>query len=232
MADLTGAQLRQGVEMIIRVTPAKIAVVAAVAVLYNSWVWAPVVAQNPALTGYLSELAALDQPGSGFFRIADVLAALGVAGIALAGTRRWRDWLGAGAKWTAGALAAFAAFTILDAIFPMPCATTFDAACKARESANFFAPEFFVHTVASTLVGASILVSIAAVWWVRRSPLVLGVGVVIAGAMALTVVIAFTVGSGHGWWQALQVLATSAWFGYLVIHLDARAVTAPDGNAA
>ncbi|WP_164712453.1 DUF998 domain-containing protein [Trueperella bialowiezensis] len=212
---------KNGTPVRVQITPGKIAFAVLIAVLYNSWVWWTATGSHSPFIGYLSELAAKDQPASWFFRSADCLAAITVGVLAIVGARRWRGWLGAAAGYLSAALGAFAVFTVVDAVFPMPCATTFDAACKAREAENFFAPEFFMHTAASTLVGTAIMVSVAVVWWVHRSRGVLAVGLLIGGAMLATIAIAFTVGRGHGIWQAIQVLATTGWFAYLIFHLDA-----------
>ena len=133
--------------------------VAAAALCYLSWVLAPWVAVGSGLdpvTTYASELAATDQPRSGFFRVGDLIAGLLVAGAAAAvlagGARRRIGWV---------ALLAFGIATIGDASAPLSCAPSADAACAAREAA-FDVP--WTHTVhVGTSVAASVAMLIAVV---------------------------------------------------------------------
>lgn len=200
-----------------------------VLVVYNSWVTAPWLSPNPrALLGYLSELAATDQPASGFYRVADSLAACGLLAIAALGWCGWRAWLGrGGARWTAGLLALVALATIADAIWAMPCAVTLDAQCAAAYKANPFGMDHFPHVVASVTVGSGLVASVAAAAvarWRRgqrggaRRLAVFGalLGLSLLGSVALEV----TVGLGQGIVQAVQVLLAAGWAAYLAWRVD------------
>ncbi|MDO5081634.1 DUF998 domain-containing protein [Buchananella hordeovulneris] len=200
-----------------------------VLVVYNSWVTAPWLSSNPqALLGYLSELAATDQPASGFYRVADSLAACGLLLIAALGWRGWRAWLGRhGAQWTAGLLALVALATIADAIWAMPCAVTLDPLCAAAYQANPFGMDHFPHVVASVTVGTGLVASVASAALARwrggqrrsaRRLLLFGalLGLSLLGSVALEV----TVGLGQGVVQAGQVLLATAWAGYLAWRVD------------
>lgn len=196
-----------------------------VLVSYNSWLAAPLLNPNPqALAGYLSELAATNQPYHWFFRAGDALTALLVALIARLVWRCGDAWLGRAKRWLVGALALVSAATLTDIIFALRCTPTFDAACKAAERANPFELNTLVHATASSLVGLGLLGTFAAVWFARRAAgahqeaaIVLVYGLVVAATMLGTIVVASTVGIGHGYLQLVQILASSLWFGWLAL---------------
>lgn len=196
-----------------------------VIVSYNTWLAAPLLNPNPrALSGYLSELAATNQPYHWFFRAGDAVTALLVGLIAWLVWRAGDQWLGRAKRWLVASLALVGVATLADIIFAMGCTPSFDAACKTAEQTNPFELNTFVHALASSLVGLGLLGSFAAVWFARRAAgdryqvTVVTVWGLVVGLMMLgTVVIAYTVGIGHGYLQLVQVFASSLWFGWLAL---------------
>lgn len=136
-----------------------LAVVAGVA--YSAWGLQFLL--NPRLdpvNGYVSELSATDQPFHGLFSATDFVAgalAIVVAGLVLSRARP-RGWALAG--WVA--LSLFGVFSIADSVLAMDCAPNSDTTCALRERAAkvSFAHEF--HSVTSTLVVVSGIVSLIA----------------------------------------------------------------------
>ncbi|MCO5974681.1 DUF998 domain-containing protein [Actinoallomurus soli] len=142
--------------------PACLPVLAAIAgVVYSSWVLQFVI--NPKLdpvNGYVSELSATDQPYHGFFSGCDFFSgtlSIVVAAIVL---RRLRPGGWALVGWLS--LLLFGVFSIGDSLFAMDCAPNSDPTCALRERAGTvsFAHEF--HSVTSTLVVTSGIVSLIA----------------------------------------------------------------------
>lgn len=150
------------------------------AVVYLSWVLAPWVAQGglDPVTTYASELAATDQPGSWFFRVADMfsgalLAAVGLIGLlayrrgeltASAVLRQgpWRErWEPIG--WIA--LVVFGLATVADASSPLSCAPSADKVCAAREAAFEVPWTHLVHVGTSVTASLGMLAAIIALTW-------------------------------------------------------------------
>lgn len=130
-------------------------------IVYSSWVLQFLI--NPrldAVNGYVSELSATDQPYHGFFSGCDFLAgALSITvGVVVLRRLRPRGWALVG--WLA--LVLFGIFSIGDSLFAMDCAPNSDPTCALRERAETvsFAHEF--HSVTSTLVVTSGIVSLIA----------------------------------------------------------------------
>ncbi|WP_345354975.1 DUF998 domain-containing protein [Actinoallomurus liliacearum] len=142
--------------------PAFLPVLAAVAgVVYSSWILQFLIDPKlDAVNGYVSELSATDQPYHGFFSGCDFLAgALSIVVAAVVLRRlRPRGWALVG--WAA--LLWFGVFSIGDSLFAMDCAPNSDPTCALRERAGTvsFAHEF--HSVTSTLVVTSGIVSLIA----------------------------------------------------------------------
>lgn len=184
--------------------------------LYASWTSGPWI--NPGtnlLDGYVSELAALDQPGSALFRAADVLAGLCAAAAAAPGLL-WREGRWATTGWAG--LALFGLATIATACMPMDCATFVDSGCAVRELAGTLSLPHQLHALSSSLAGAGALVAMAGLGFAaRRSP---GIGpapqwalawsVVTAAAMLGTLVALMT-GSWAGVLQRAQLAGISTW---------------------
>ncbi|WP_165943871.1 DUF998 domain-containing protein [Saccharopolyspora karakumensis] len=129
---------------------------ACAAVLYSLWLLGPWI--NPgldALNGYVSELAARDQPGSRLFRIGDGLAGLLAAAAAVAGIR----CSGGGAVGWSGLLV-FGVATGLDgALTPMTCASYVDSGCAVRELVGALPATHTVHEMTSSVAALGMLVA-------------------------------------------------------------------------
>lgn len=186
----------------------------AVFILYNSWLAWPLNGNPQILRGYLSELAALDQPYSWFFRLGDALAALVIALIAWLGRQRWEPWLGAWARRLSMALFLAAGATLLDVVFALPCAESHDSVCAATPSLTRQ-----LHALTSGTVGVAFLLSFVCVAWglragrgwdgAARSCLALGA---VAGVLMLHSALApWTAPGTQGPVQALQVMLCSLW---------------------
>ncbi|MFG1701695.1 alpha/beta fold hydrolase [Nonomuraea sp. M3C6] len=118
------------------------------AVLGSAWITGQFT--TPAVDrtdGYVSELAARDQPWTRLFRVSDALSGLACAfGVALVPrvAREWRGWL---------ALAAFGLFTFVAGLFPLDCAALSDPACGQRAISYGHR----VHTLAGALATLAVL---------------------------------------------------------------------------
>nr|WP_300339100.1 DUF998 domain-containing protein [Actinomyces sp.] len=190
---------------------------------YNTWLAWPINGNPRILTGYLSELAASDQPYFWFFRTGDLVSALLISLIAWTGSRAWRAWLGPWAPRLAAALAVVAAATALDCVVALPCAESHDAVCKATPSLVRH-----LHAVTSSTVGLAFLASFILVLtallgrdgWSRTALVVTVVGAV-SGLLMLASAVAPWVAPGtQGVTQAVQVLICSAWVAWLAWRLD------------
>lgn len=124
---------------------------------YNAWLlWRPLNGHPEILHGFLSELAARDQPHALVFRTGDLITAV----ISGAGAVRMlimvRIWPPTHRWWTvAGAgLALFAASTFYDALFAMDCASSRDPACRAAQDAGALSITHYLHS--ATSVGAQV----------------------------------------------------------------------------
>ncbi|MFC7339906.1 DUF998 domain-containing protein [Saccharopolyspora griseoalba] len=129
---------------------------ASAAVLYSLWVLGPWI--NPgldALNGYVSELAARDQPGSWLFRVGDGLAGLLAAAAAAAGIRG----SGGGLVGWSGLLV-FGVATGLDgALTPMTCASFVDSGCAVRELVGALPATHALHEMTSSVAALGVLVA-------------------------------------------------------------------------
>lgn len=147
-----------------------LSLLAAAAVLYSGvpWEWIFGTSLNPS-TSYLSELAALDQPASGAFRVLDSLAGVAMAAAAVVvwpAVRRWP------ARCAVAALGIFGVGTILDIVFPMTCATSVTQACAALEARGDLGVGHAIHTYASVMAdgGAVVLAAAVVVMCISRRP--------------------------------------------------------------
>ncbi|WP_309051392.1 DUF998 domain-containing protein [Streptomyces sp.] len=151
------------------------------ALAYTAWVLEAVLGTGPdPVRGYVSELAAADQPFGGFFRAADRTAGFLVLVGALAGllaTLRRRaapppppgvpSWArrpdrAPGTAWSVAgwaALAVFGAATVADSWLPLSCAPTTDPACAAREAAGAVPATHAAHAVSSGLATTGAVVA-------------------------------------------------------------------------
>ncbi|MEV0202149.1 alpha/beta fold hydrolase, partial [Nonomuraea sp. NPDC050691] len=147
------------------------------AVLASAWVTGQFT--SPALSGaggYVSELAARDQPWTRLFRATDALAGLAcLVGVALV-PRTSRE----GAGWLA--LTAFAALTLAGGVFPLDCAMLSDPSCAHRARS----PAHYLHTVTwapSGACGVAAMVLLSLRWHTWPAALLAGASL---GATALT----------------------------------------------
>ncbi|SDT16738.1 DUF998 domain-containing protein [Microlunatus soli] len=137
-------------------------------VSYNTRIWWQPLNGDPAiLRGYLSELAAADQPHHLFFRAGDLVAAVLILVTAVTGLARVGR--GVARRWWA---AAYAGLTLLaasiaaGAIFPMDCSPSLDRSCAVAEHAGAVTPAHDLHTLAGVgveigLLGALVAGSVA-----------------------------------------------------------------------
>lgn len=186
----------------------------AAAVCYLTWVLDEAV--NPGLDplrSYVSEYAADDQPGAWFFRIGDVLTgtlagAAAVMFVKDAAAERATDITVKVAWWS---VVVFGVATLLDAgPFTLTCAPSVDGACRAAEQAGTLPVPDQVHSVASVLSAAAVLVAAFGFAVTSRSPLMWGLAAVLALSTAATLIA--VLGSGDvGVVQRIQLLLTSVW---------------------
>ncbi|MFI6812576.1 alpha/beta fold hydrolase [Nonomuraea sp. NPDC050328] len=179
------------------------------AVLYSAWI--PGEFTTPALDrmhGYLSELAARDQPWSGLFQLADAGAGLAcLAGVALVPRipREWLGWLG---------LAAFGLFTVGGALLPLDCASVSDPACERGQRSL----AHHLHAVTSALSVAGVTVSM-----VLLSRTVLAWVITAASLAATSLALASMVlGNLAGLAQRAQLVLIALWLLYLAARLLTR----------
>ncbi|TLF57156.1 DUF998 domain-containing protein, partial [Nonomuraea sp. KC401] len=191
------------------------------AVLGSAWITGQFT--TPAVDrahGYVSELAARDQPWTRLFRISDGLAGLAcVSGVLLLprAAREWQGWL---------ALAAFGLLTSASAVFPLDCAVLSDPACGLREPSW----PHRLHALAgslSTVCGLAAMVLLGMRWrsWVAWSFTWLSVGATVLMVGALVT------GQGVGIAHRAQLTMFAVWLVYAALHLlvaDEHEASAPD----
>ncbi|WP_175408661.1 DUF998 domain-containing protein [Streptomyces sp. TRM64462] len=198
------------------------------ALSYSAWLLEPFLGTGlDPVESYVSELAATDQPLSGFFRAADLVAgallltaALLAVALPAVRTLERRFWSVTG--WVA--LAVFGAATVADSRLPLSCAPTADAACAAREDAGLVPATHAAHAVSSSLamagaVTAVVALTVAARRYGRWRPLArTGPALVAlelaATAWTLAAVTAFEAERGHwalGAAQRAQLLLLAIW---------------------
>ena len=197
---------------------------AGVLLSYDSWVLLFLSPYPFPLTGYVSELAAADQPYSWLFRSGDALAGSLMVLIAILGVRGWRPRFGRAAMPLAVAIGVAGLATIGDSIAALPCTQTFDPVCYAEYTANPLRPDFLLHAIAYSIVaiGAMASLVIAVIALRRRGSLgtaygrgVLAVLGVLIVANIGSVIIEMTWRAGQGYIHALGVLVLAAWAAHL-----------------
>ncbi|MGK2348840.1 DUF998 domain-containing protein [Actinomyces sp. W5033] len=195
---------------------------AAVLLSYNTWVLAPLLWAGGPLPGYLSELAADDQPWQWVFRGGDLLAGLLLAAVAALGRRGWRDLLGRWSTLLALALAAAGVGTVADALGNMPCSPSMDVTCQDTGLAAA------LHTLASGVVGTGFLGALVLLVLALREmgaprPQVGGalVAAVGLGLLDVLTLVLAALSPGSQWWpQVGQVLLSSMVGAVLALRLD------------
>lgn len=190
-------------------------------VVYSAFLATPLLGTrlDPARS-YVSELAALDQPRAGVFRVVDAVVGLVVviAAVHVAPGARV-----AAVRWAGVALGLFGVATLLDVAAPMTCAPSADAACAAAESSRSVLA-FGVHEVSSFVANLAAILAVVLLAVARSrgrsadqpaSPFegALLVGLPLVVVPGLLVVLEETVGLGLdpvvGYVQRVQVLALS-----------------------
>ncbi|WP_366180571.1 DUF998 domain-containing protein [Actinomyces timonensis] len=192
-------------------------------VLYNTWIAWPLNGGPDALLGYVSELAAADQPFSWFFRAGDIAAAVVFALIALLGRRGWEAWLGQ--RWARRvclALAGVTVGTVLDVIFNLPCAESRDASCAAMPSL-----QRHLHETASAITSVAEVAMITLValalaardGWTRRARQAAQLAGVVTVLLLTSAVAPYALPGVQGPIQIVQILLCSLWIAYLAWQL-------------
>ncbi|MGW4798071.1 DUF998 domain-containing protein, partial [Nonomuraea sp. NPDC004297] len=179
------------------------------AVLGSAWVTGQFT--TPAVDrteGFVSELAARDQPWTRLFRISDALSGLAcLAGVALVPrvAREWPGWL---------ALAGYALFTFLAGVFPLDCATLSNPLCGQRGTS--FA--HLAHTLAGVLGTVAVLAAMAllSVCWRSRVSLFF---TALTLAATLVTAAAQVVGHGVGLAHRAQLTMIAVWLVYVALRL-------------
>ncbi|NJP90737.1 alpha/beta fold hydrolase [Nonomuraea sp. FMUSA5-5] len=191
------------------------------AVLASAWVTGQFT--TPAVDrteGYVSELAARNQPWTRLFRVSDVLAGLAcLAGVALVPrvAREWPGWL---------ALAAFGLLTVVAGLFPLDCAALSDPLC-GRQGASAAHVAHAAARVLGTIAVLVAMVLLSARWRARASWLftwlTLGATLLTAGAQAA--------GHGVGLAHRAQLTMIAVWLVYVALRLLVADDAAADATA-
>jgi pimeloyl-ACP methyl ester carboxylesterase len=196
------------------------------AVLGSAWITGQFTTPRVDRTdGYVSELAARDQPWTRLFRVSDALSGLAcVFGVALVPTaaREGRGWL---------ALAAFGLLTLAAGLFPLDCATLSDPSCGRRPMSS----GHYAHLLVGALATAAVLVAmvlLSARWrsWVSWLFTWLGL------AATLLVMAANADRHGVGIAHRAQLTMFAIWLVYAALHLLVSddvivRASAPQGDA-
>jgi hypothetical protein len=198
---------------------------------YNTWLTAvPVQGHRRVFGGYLSELAASDQPQHWLFRAGDLLTGLLALVLAAAvhaamSSSRPRSRGDRYRLMVLACLLLFAAATALDSVFALDCAPSHDTACQRAEDQAQLSLSHRLHEVTSVAaqVGAtgSMTAGVLSVTTNGSDEMILGAGrrrfvvvlfVVHAVALAtmITMIAADARALGHG--QAVTVGTASLWF--------------------
>ncbi|MEV0379880.1 alpha/beta fold hydrolase [Nonomuraea sp. NPDC050643] len=179
------------------------------AVLGSAWITGQFTTPQVDRTdGYVSELAARDQPWTRLFRVSEALSGLACAlGVALVPrvAREWPGWL---------ALAAFGLLTFVAGLFPLDCAALSDPAC-AQRAASF---GHRIHTLAGALATAAVLIAMALLggqWRSRVSWLFTWMSL-IATLLTLAALVA---GHGVGLAHRAQLTMFAVWLVYVAMRL-------------
>lgn len=165
----------------------------------------------------VSELEARDQPDSGFFRLASLLA--GVAAVLFAAALRRR--LPAGWAGSAGcrAIALFGLGSIADAAMPLDCAPSAEPVCRSLEEHGPLSWPHQAHTWSSVLGICAVIASLwlfgrhlhgRPQWRATAAAGRIGFGW-LAGYSATVGVMALRYTAGVGLAQRVQILAFAAW---------------------
>jgi hypothetical protein len=191
------------------------------AVLYASWLLAPLL--NPEMDtigGYASELAARDQPYHLVFGLADTATGLLVALASVALARDARGWARTG--WLGAAL--FGVATALDGwVASLDCAPSIDAQCARLERLGELSVRHEAHSVSSSLAIAGAVLSVVALLRALRGPArgwfrwgLLPAAVLLAGTGG-TLLEAVRPDMVLGVWQRVQLVGLSGWLAFTAV---------------
>ncbi|SDJ13561.1 Pimeloyl-ACP methyl ester carboxylesterase [Nonomuraea jiangxiensis] len=179
------------------------------AVLSSAWITGQFT--TPAVDrtdGYVSELAARNQPWTRLFRVSEVLSGLScVFGVALVPrvAREWPGWL---------ALAAFGLLTFAAGLFPLDCAALSDPAC-GRAGTSF---AHRMHTLAGPLGTVAVLAAMV-VLSLRWRSWVSWLFTWLSLAATLLTVAAHADRHGVGIAHRAQLTLIAVWLVYVAVHL-------------
>ncbi|SPT52881.1 Uncharacterised protein [Actinomyces bovis] len=196
--------------------------IALVLVPYNAWLLGPWLWVGRMRPGYLSELAAQDQPWQWLFRGGDMLAGALLIAVAVLGRRRWRCWL---SRWAPGLVIGSilaGGATFLDAILNLPCSLAASASCQ--KSATLATR---LHEVSSVLAGAGFITMLAAVFlglrltqgWTRTTRLAAAATALVVVADVLVVLFEFLLPGAQLWPQICATLVYDALFVVIITRL-------------
>jgi hypothetical protein len=116
-------------------------------------------------------------------------------------------------------------FTLLDvAVFPMDCAPSANAACKAAEEAGTVSIIHQIHTVTSSVVGGALLIAMAASTVIP--PRARWTLVTLTGAALLATLVLLPTGQWFGAAQRVQVALVAVWLVVLAATLVRRVSSA------
>jgi len=208
-------------------------------VLYSAWLIAPLVGSRLSpLTSYVSEAGAIGQPHAAFFRATDVLAGTAFVLAAILALRAARPTSRLALLALAG-LFVLGAATMGDALLPLSCTPTADAACAARELAGEVPWTHVGHAVSSGIAGFGGVVAVLGWGLWRRScaggtgkgfngaRLALGLGVLYLLATTWTLVAMLEPALYLGLAQRTQVFSLTLWLAWIATSPRAQQPPAP-----
>lgn len=179
------------------------------AVLGSAWVTGQFTTPEVDRTnGYVSELAARDQPWTFLFRVSDALAGLVcVLGVALVPrvAREWPGWL---------ALTGYGFLTVTVAVFPLDCAALSDPGCGI----GGLSIGHHAHLTAGTLATGAVLAAmalLAARWRARAAWLLMWLTLAVTALAA----VALAAGRGAGLAHRAQLTLIAVWLVYVALRL-------------
>ncbi|TMR06706.1 alpha/beta fold hydrolase [Nonomuraea turkmeniaca] len=179
------------------------------AVLGSAWITGQFTTPGVDKThGYVTELAARDQPWTHLFRVSDALSGLAcLLGVALVPRveREWPGWL---------ALAAYALFTIVAAVLPLDCAALSDPAC-GRQGLSIAHHAHLLAGALATGGGVTAMALLATRWRTRTAWLLAWLTL---AATALTAA-ALAAGRGAGLAHRAQLTLIAVWLVYAALRL-------------
>ncbi|WP_336669557.1 DUF998 domain-containing protein [Tsukamurella sp. USMM236] len=197
-------------------------------VLYSAWMIAPLLGSELSpLYSYVSETGSVGQPNAQFFRATDLLAGTAFVVAAALAHRAARPVPKLALVALVG-LFVLGAATMCDALMPLSCTPTADAACAAREAAGQVPLTHVGHAVSSGIAGFGGVVAVLA-WglWRRSSgfdgarlPLGMGVAYLLATAWTLAAMLEPALYLGLA--QRSQVLTLTLWLVLLATSPHAR----------